>query len=80
MSDNMKKLCEIVKKNSGKDISQSDKDSDLVIELGLDSLAVLKLLAHIEKGFDVNFPNEKLSGLRTINSLLSFIETLQKGN
>ena len=79
MNDNFEKLCAVIKKNADKDISQNDKDSDLVVELGLDSLAVLKLLAHIEKAFDVRFPDEKLSGLRTINSLLSFIENIQKG-
>jgi acyl carrier protein len=59
---------------SGADAAPLSRDADLVTELGLDSLAGLRLLAAVEKRFDVRFPDEHLSEYRTIRQLLDFIE------
>ena len=42
-------------------------------ELGLDSLAALRLLAAVEKRFGVRFPDERLAEFRTLRKLLDFI-------
>ncbi len=59
---------------SGKDTSRLGRDDDLVRELGLDSLAGLRLLAAVEKRFDVCFPDERLGEFRTLGQLLGVIE------
>ncbi len=58
---------------SGKDTSRLGRNDDLVRELGLDSLAGLRLLAEVEKRFDVCFPDERLGEFRTLGQLLEVI-------
>lgn len=59
------------------DLSVVGLDTDLVHELGLDSLGGLRLLAAVEKRFNVRVPDQKLGELRTLNELLDVIA--QKG-
>jgi acyl carrier protein len=56
-----------------KDLSSTGLDDDLVRELGLDSLAALRLLAAVEKRFDVRFPDERLAEFRTLRRLLEVL-------
>ncbi len=58
---------------SYQDLSPTDLDADLVQELGLDSLAALRLLAVVEKRFDVRFPDERLADFRTLRQMRDFI-------
>ncbi len=55
------------------DVSELGVEADLVRELGLDSLAGLRVLAAVEKRFDVRFPDEKLGDFRTMRRILDFI-------
>lgn len=55
------------------DLTRTDLDADLVQELGLDSLAALRLLAVVEKRFDVRFPDERLAAFRTLRQMCNFI-------
>ncbi len=59
---------------SAKDTSRLGLDDDLVRELGLDSLAGLRLLAGVEKRFGVCFPDERIGEFRTLGQLLEMIE------
>jgi len=58
---------------SGRDASSIGVESDLVDELGLDSLAGLRILAGVEKRFNVRFPDHRLGEFRTLQQLLDFI-------
>ena len=55
------------------DTTSINTDEDLREALDLDSLAALRMLASVEKHFDVRFPDERLSDLRTIGVLLDAI-------
>jgi acyl carrier protein len=57
-----------------RDVSEIKLDDDLVSELGLDSLAGLRVLAAVEKRFDVQFPDHRLGEFRTMKQLLEIIE------
>ncbi len=57
------------------DASQIGLDADLVMELGLDSLASLRLLAAVEKQFKMRFPDQRLSEYRTLRQLMECIVT-----
>jgi acyl carrier protein len=59
---------------SGRDTADLDLDADLIEVFGLDSLAGLRLLAMVEKRFDVRFEDEHLSEYRTLASLLVAID------
>ena len=67
----------LLSKFSDCDLSAVELETDLVHELGLDSLAGLRMLAAVEKRFNVRFPDEKLSELRTLKQLLDVVD--QKG-
>jgi acyl carrier protein len=58
-----------------KDLSTVSLDADLIMELGLDSLAGLRLLAALEKKFQIRFPDHRLGEFRTMRQLLDFLET-----
>jgi len=67
-------LRELLSEMSGKDAWAVEADADLVRELGLDSLAGLRMLARIESHFDMRFPDERLSEIRTVRQILAVIE------
>jgi len=56
------------------DASEVGLEGDLVRELDFDSLTALRILAGIEKHFEVQFPDDRLSEFRTIKTLMDFIE------
>ena len=47
--------------------------------LGLDSLAALRVLAAVEKRFDVRLPDERLGEFRTLRHVLDFLREGEKG-
>jgi len=58
--------------------SKFELDTELAGQLGMDSLSRLRLLALIEKRFDVHFPDERLSDLHTMRQLLAVIDEQHK--
>jgi acyl carrier protein len=74
MSDREQKLRTVLAEVSHRELLRTGLDADLVRELGLDSLAALRLLAAVEKRFAVRFPDERLAEFRTLRQLLDFIE------
>ena len=49
-------------------------DTDLQEDLGADSLDVVDLLMSIEDEFEVEVPDEELENIKTVGSLVSYIE------
>lgn len=49
-------------------------DTDLQEDLGADSLDVVDLLMSIEDEFEVEVPDEEIENIRTVGSLVSYIE------
>jgi acyl carrier protein len=68
-----RRLRRVLSEAARRDLSNTDLDADLVEELGLDSLAALRLLAAVEKRFDVRFPDERLGEFRTLRQLCDFL-------
>lgn len=58
-----------------RDLSHVGDDVDLVRELGLDSLAMLRLLAEVEMRLGVRFPDSELSRLRTLREFAAAIRS-----
>ena len=56
-----------------------EETTDLVSELGLDSLQVMQVLLKIEDQFDISIPLNNLPNIRTVKDLGQEIETLLKG-
>ena len=49
-------------------------DTDLQEDLGADSLDVVDLLMSIEDEFEVEVPDEEIEDIKTVGSLVSYIE------
>lgn len=49
-------------------------DTDLQEDLGADSLDVVDLLMSIEDEFEVEVPDEEIENVKTVGSLVSYIE------
>ena len=52
------------------------EDSDLVDELGLNSLQVMELIEVIEDRFDISFPLNNLPDIRTVGDLVQQLQHL----
>ena len=63
-------------------VDQFDVDSDevtaessIIDDLGADSLDVVDLISAVEDEFDVQIPNEKVEGIKTVGDIVAFIES-----
>ena len=72
-------LRQLVRQVTSQDTAGLGLDTDLVRELGLDSLAGLRVLAAVEKRFAVRFPDEQLADIRSLRQVLAHIEGSQSG-
>lgn len=57
---------------------QVNAETDLVADLGLDSLKVMKLLETIEDSFDISVPLNILPEVRTVGDFVLQIEKISK--
>ena len=53
-----------------------NEDTDLVADLGLDSLKVMKILESVEDRFDISIPLNVLPDVRTVNDFVLQIQKL----
>jgi acyl carrier protein len=73
--DILNQLCEIIKP-SVKDGRQLEEDTDLVADLGLDSLKVMTLVEEVEDQFDISIPLNILANVRTIKDFALQLQQL----
>jgi acyl carrier protein len=73
----LSQLFEIIKP-SAKDGLQLEEDTDLVTDLGLDSLKVMTLVEEVEDQFDISIPLNILANVRTIKDFALQLQQLTK--
>ena len=73
--DILNQLFEMIKP-SVKDGRQLDEDTDLVADLGLDSLKVMILVEEVEDQFDISIPLNILAKVRTIKDFALQLQQL----
>jgi len=73
----LQKVCEILRPlvPEGQKI---DAETDLVADLGLDSLKVMKLVETVEDSFDISVPLNILPEVRTVADFVLQIEKISK--
>ncbi len=54
--------------------SEIKEDSDLVADLGADSLDMVQLLIAMEKEFGTTFGDEDLKNVKTVQDVIDFVE------
>ena len=75
--DILNQLFEMIKP-SVKDGRQLEEDTDLVADLGLDSLKVMTLVEEVEDQFDISIPLNILANVRTIKDFALQLQQLTK--
>ena len=75
--DILSQLCEILKPFV-KDGQQLKEETDLVVDLGLDSLRVMNLLVEVEDSFDISIPLNVLPEVRTIKDFALQLQQLAR--
>ena len=69
------KLYDILKSFT-KESFELKEETDLIADLGLDSIKVIELLVMIEDSFDISIPLNILPDIRTINDLAEQLQQL----
>ena len=69
------KLCEIVKPFNDTAV-EIREDTDLLLDLGLDSLKVMQILVVVEDTFDISIPLNILPNVRTVKDFAVQLEQL----
>ena len=60
-------------------LREGKKDTNLMEELGIDSLTMLEIIMLLEKTLQISFDNEELRDLRTIGDINTFMDAKIKG-
>ncbi len=60
-------------------LREGDEETNLMEDLGIDSLTMLEIVMLLEKTLDLTFDNEELRELRTIGGVNTFMEAKIKG-
>ena len=71
----MEKVLSIINANVENEELTSENINDNLMELGMDSIALIKIVVELEEQFDCEIPDSKLllSELNTINKILQVI-------
>ena len=69
---------ELVAEQLGIDKNTITAESNIVEDLGADSLDVIEMLMTLEDEYGLTIPDEKISQIKTIGQIVSLIEECQK--
>lgn len=67
-------IIEIIAKQLKTDVSVITPDTDIIDDLGADSLDVVELLMTIEDRYGITVPDDEVQNLRTIKLMSEYIE------
>jgi len=70
-------IVEIISKQLKADPDQINADTNIMEDLGADSLDVVELLMALEETFGVSVPDEDVPGLKTVKDIADYVETHQ---
>ena len=54
-------------------------DTDIVEDLGMDSLGVMNFVMAIEDFYDISIPLDRIAQVQTVGDLIAAVEQLRKG-
>ena len=68
---------EILSNQLGVDRDTIEQDTDIIKDLGADSLDIVEMLMVIEQEYDVVIPDEVITSLKTVGDVAAYIENNQ---
>lgn len=72
------KVKELVAEQLGISKDSISENSNIIEDLGADSLDVIEMLMTLEDEYGVTIPDDKISQVKTINQIVELIEDCQK--
>ncbi|MGN1201297.1 MAG: acyl carrier protein [Candidatus Caccovivens sp.] len=72
------KVSELVAEQLGIDKSTITAESNIIEDLGADSLDVIEMLMTLEDEYGITIPDEKISQIKTIGQIVELLEESQK--
>lgn len=69
------KTCELLKVFNVNNIELT-KDTDIATDLEIDSVAILDLIMELEDSYDISFPMNLMSEMRTVGDLVESVQKL----
>ena len=58
------------------DSEEVTAESSIIDDLGADSLDVVDLISSVEDEFDVEIPDDKVEGIKTVGDIVAYIESV----
>ncbi|HOJ49956.1 MAG TPA: acyl carrier protein [Spirochaetota bacterium] len=68
------KVREIIAENLNLSEDEIKMESNIIDDLGADSLDVMETVMALEEEFDIKFPEEEIKELKTVGDLVKYIE------
>ena len=73
MGETFNKVADLLSEQLGISKSESALDSDVIKDLGADSLDVVQLLMSLEEDFGITVSEEEASNLKTVEDIIKLI-------
>lgn len=74
----LEKVKELVAEQLGVDKSTIAENSNIIEDLGADSLDVIEMLMTLEEEYEITIPDEKIGQIKTIGQIVELIESSEK--
>ncbi|MDA3962213.1 MAG: acyl carrier protein [Planctomycetota bacterium] len=75
MSDVQTKVIEIIAERLSKDSSGITEASNVVADLGADSLDIAEIMMDLEDAFGIKLEDDQAEGPKTVGDIITFIES-----
>ena len=70
----LEKLKEIIHEQLGVDVGRIDENSDIVKDIGADSLDIVEMLMNVESEWGVTIDDEDIASVKTVGDVIRCIE------
>ena len=68
------KVVDILAKQLGTDKAKINKDTNIITDLGADSLDLVEVLMSLEDEFGVSIPDDAIPNIKTVGDLVKYID------
>lgn len=68
----------ILAEQLGVDESKITADTNVIVDLGADSLDLVEVLMNLEDEFNVSIPDEAIAEVKTVKQIVEYIESQKK--
>lgn len=77
MDETFEKVCDILVDQLGIEKEKIKESSEILTDLGADSLDVVDILHVIEEEFEIKVPDSEIENLKTVGDIVEHIKTLE---